>query len=152
QRRPLQPKFIECQRVGPFSGRSTDIGAVLDLMIHDLDLVLTLVKAPVIGVDAIGASLFGGHEDLVHARLMFATGCVANLTASRVNPQPARRMSVWAPEGYAGIDFSTRRLTLVQPSAELRRQGLDPRRLAPAARASLKDELFSRHLQTLELD
>jgi predicted dehydrogenase len=152
QRRPLQPKFIDCQRVGPFSGRSTDIGAVLDLMIHDLDLVLTLVKSPVVGVEAIGASLFGGHEDLVHARLTFAGGCIANLTASRVNPQPLRRMNIWAPEGYVGIDFAARRLTLVQPSEALRQNGLDVRRLAPAARAALKNDLFGQHLQTLELD
>jgi predicted dehydrogenase len=152
QRRPLQPKLIDGQRVGPFTGRSTDIGAVLDLMIHDIDLVLTLVKAPVVGVEAVGASVFGGHEDLVHARLTFADGCIANLAASRVNPQPQRRMQVWAPEGYAGIDFATRRLTLVQPSQALRSQGLDVRRLSPSGRAGLKDELFTSHLQTLELD
>lgn len=152
QRHPMQPKFIECQRVGPFTGRSTDIGAVLDLMIHDIDLLLKLVGAPVNAVEAIGASLLGGHEDLVHARLTFAGGCVANLTASRVSSRPLRRMDVWAPEGYAGLDFSRRRLTLVQPSEQLRDAGLDPRRMPPAARAALRDELFARHLQTLEMD
>jgi len=145
RRRPLQPKFIDGQRVGPFTGRSTDIGAVLDLMIHDLDLLLTLVQAPVLTVDAVGVSLLGGHEDVVQARLTFGNGCVANLTASRVSPRPTRRMSVWAPEGYAGIDFARRRLTLVQPTEPLRRQALPARGLG-------RDELFGRHLQTLELD
>lgn len=147
QRHPMQPKFIECQRIGPFTGRSTDIGAVLDLMIHDLDLVLALVRAPVRSVEAIGAAIFGGHEDVVNTRLSFTTGCVANLTASRVSPQPVRQMRVWAPEGYASLDFARRRLTLVQPSEHLRNNGLDPRRLEPGTRAWLKDELFSNHLQ-----
>jgi len=152
QRRPLQPKFVTCERFGPFSGRSTDIGVVLDLMIHDLDLLLALVKSPVIAVEALGISLFGQNEDVANARLLFANGCVAQLSASRANPTPLRRMQVWAPEGFASIDFAKRRLSLMQPSAELRRHGLDPASLDPAGRARLKDELFSRHLETLHID
>jgi predicted dehydrogenase len=71
QTRPLQPKFISGQRLGLFSGRSSDIGAVLDLMIHDLDLLLTLVRSPVQSVEAVGLSVLGGHEDMAHARLTF---------------------------------------------------------------------------------
>lgn len=152
QRRPLQPKFIECHRVGPFTGRSTDIGVVLDLMIHDLDLLLTLVQSPVAAVEALGASLLGGHEDVVHARLTFANGSMANLTASRITPRPMRRMRVYAPEGYIGVDFAKRHLVLVQPSDQLRRHGLDPRLLTPAGMPRLREELFDRHLQTCELD
>jgi predicted dehydrogenase len=151
-RRPLQPKFVTCERLGPFTGRSTDIGVVLDLMIHDLDLLLTLVKSPVTAVQAMGISLFGGHEDVANARLHFANGCVAQLSASRASPTPLRRMHVWAPEGFAGIDSTRRRLSLIQPSAELRRHGLDPARLDPAGRARLKEDLFSRHLETLHID
>ena len=92
QRRPLQPKFVEVERTGPFTGRSTDIGVVHDLMIHDLDLLLTLVGRQVTTVDAIGAAVLGGHEDVVNARLTFANGCVANVTASRVSPGPSRRL------------------------------------------------------------
>jgi predicted dehydrogenase len=147
QRHPMQPKLVECQRIGPFTGRSTDIGAVLDLMIHDLDLLLTLVQAEVRAVDALGAAIFGGHEDVVNARVSFTNGCVANLTASRVSPQPVRQMRIWAPEGYASVDFAKRRLTLVQPSEHLRFNGLDPRRLEPGTRAWLKDDLFGTHLQ-----
>lgn len=152
QRRPMQPKFIDCHRVGPFTGRSTDIGAVLDLMIHDLDLLRTLVRAPVVGVEAIGASLLGGHEDMVQARLSFANGCVANLTASRVNPSPSRHMSIWAPEGYASVDFARRKITLMEPSENLRRYGVDARTMTPAARAAFRDKFFSEHLRTVELD
>jgi predicted dehydrogenase len=97
-------------------------------------------------------SLFGRHEDVANARLHFASGCVATLTASRASPAPQRCMQVWAPEGYARVDFARRRLTLVQPSEDLRRHGLDPGRLEPAALARLKDELFGRHLEVLELD
>jgi len=151
-KRPLQPKFVSCERVGPFSGRSTDIGVVLDLMIHDIDLLLRLVRSSVSGVKALGVCLFGRHEDVANARLHFANGCVAELTASRASPTASRRMHVWAPEGYARIDFQQRRLSLVQPSEQLRRHGLDPGRLDPAARARIKDDLFGRYLETIDID
>jgi predicted dehydrogenase len=150
QRHALQPKFVTCERLGQFTGRSTDIGAVLDLMIHDLDVLLTLVQAPVRAVEALGVSIFGGHEDVANARLTFANGCVADVTASRASLTTRRHMQVWAPEGYASVDFAQRHLTFVQPSDHLRRHGLDPRKLDPASRAMLKDELFGRHLQVCE--
>lgn len=148
-RRPIRPKFVEAERHGPFTGRSVDIGAVLDLMIHDLDLLLALVGSPVSEVHAVGASVFGGHEDMVNARLVFESGCVAHITASRIAARPKRRLRIWAPEGYAGIDFVTRKLTLVQQSDELRRHGL---RLDPASRARLKDEVFGRYLEIRSVD
>lgn len=151
-RRPLQPKFILCERLGPFSGRSTDIGVVLDLMIHDLDLLLSLVRSPVRWVQALGVSVFGGQEDIANARLHFVNGCVADLTASRAHPAPSRRMQLWGGEGYAQVDFSQRRLILLQPSPEVRNHGLDPAKLDPASRARLKDEMFSRHLEMIEVD
>jgi predicted dehydrogenase len=151
-RRPIRPKFIEAERHGPFTGRSTDIGAVLDLMIHDLDLLRTLVDAPVARVAAVGASVFGGHEDMVNARLEFANGCIAHVTASRITRHPKRRLRIWAPEGYAGIDFVTRKLLLVQLSEEVRRRGIPIDQLDPASRARLKEELFGRYLQVLHLD
>ena len=75
-------------------------------------------------VSAVGAAVFGGHEDMVNARLEFENGCVAHVTASRITRHPKRRLRVWAPEGYAGIDFVTRKLALVQQSDEVRRHGL----------------------------
>ncbi len=152
QKRPIRAKFIEAERHGPYTGRSIDIGAVLDLMIHDLDLLLALVGAPVKNVSAVGAAIFGGHEDMVNARLEFANGCVAHVTASRITRLPKRRLRVWAPEGYAGIDFVTRKLHLVQMSDEIRRQGIRVEELDAAAKARLKEELFSRYLQVLNLD
>jgi predicted dehydrogenase len=144
--RPIRPKFVECERHGPFTGRSTDIGAVLDLMVHDLDLINALDGSAAVGVEAMGITVFGGHEDLVNARLTFASGCVAHVTASRVAPMPKRRMRIWSPEGYAGMDFMLGRLTLVQPTDELRRHGLSVAQYDPARREALKSEIFGRHL------
>ena len=150
--RSLQPKFVACERLGVFTGRSTDIGAVLDLMIHDLDLLLALVRSPVAEVQAVGLSVFGRHEDVGQAWLRFESGCVATVSVSRASCAPSRSMQVWGPEGYVRVDFSKRKLTLMQPSEEVRRLGLDPRRLDVASQARLKDELFGRHLHVAELD
>ena len=150
--RPLNAKLIESERHGPFTGRSTDIGVVLDLMIHDLDLILSVVRSPVRDVDALGAEIFGGHEDIVNARLTFENGCVANVTASRISPKPKRKLRVWAPEGYVGIDFVNKLLTLVQPSEEVRRYGLSQMQLDPSRREQLKQEVFTKHMETIELD
>jgi predicted dehydrogenase len=152
RRHALQPKFVDGERLGPFTGRSTDIGVVLDLMIHDLDLLRCLVQAPAQSVQALGVSLFGEHEDVANTRLTFANGCVANLTASRASATPSRRMRLWAPEGYVSIDFARRSLSFVQPSEQLRRRGLDVRKLDPAALGRLKEECFGRYLQTHHLD
>src|SRR5260221_13119134 len=86
------PKFIECARLSPFPARSTDIGVVLDLMIHDLDVVLAFVKSPVTSVDAVGIPVLSASEDIANARLRFANGCVANLTVSPVSPERIRNI------------------------------------------------------------
>jgi predicted dehydrogenase len=121
-------------------------------MIHDLDLILSLVRSPAREVSAIGASVLGGHEDMVNARLVFENGCVAHVTASRISARPKRRLRVWASEGYAGIDFVSRKLSLVQVSDEVRRHGLRVEKMDPAARSRLKDEVFGRHLEVLNVD
>ncbi|OWK43429.1 Gfo/Idh/MocA family protein [Fimbriiglobus ruber] len=151
-KRPIRPAFIEAERHGPYTGRSTDIGAVLDLMIHDLDLILSLVPGPVKDVSAVGAAVFGGHEDMVNARLVFESGCVAHVTASRISARPKRRLRIWASEGYAGIDFVSRKITLVQVNDEVRRHGLRVEKMDPTQRAKLKDEMFGRHLDVLNID
>jgi predicted dehydrogenase len=151
-KRPIRPAFVEAERHGPFTGRSVDIGAVLDLMIHDLDLLLALVGSPVRDVDAVGAAVFGGHEDMVNARLTFNNGCVAHVTASRITVHPKRRLRVWASEGYAGIDFVSRKLTLVQPSPEVRQFGLRVDRMDSQSKARLKDDLFGRYMQVLNIN
>jgi predicted dehydrogenase len=152
QKRPLHPKYIRAERCGGFSGRSTDVGVVFDLMIHDLDLVLALAVGPVCRVEALGVAVLGGHEDVAQARITFAGGCIADLTASRVNSTPIRRMQVWGPEGCATIDFGLRQLTLVQPAEHLQERRIDSRRLDPSMANSLRTELFERHLQVAQFD
>ena len=119
------PKYIEATRTSGFTFRSTDIGVVLDVMIHDIDLVLSLVGELPKKIDALGISVLGGHEDVANARLEFPCGCVATLSASRVSYQQIRHMQVWSPEGFAGIDFAARSATLVQPSETLQRRQFD---------------------------
>ena len=150
--RPLRPKFIQAERVGTFTGRSTDIGIVHDLMIHDLDILLRLVKSPVRHVEGVGVSIFGGHEDVANARLHFSNGCVAELTASRASPNASRKMHIWAAEGFAKVDYAKRQLTMIQPSEQVRDNGLDPMTMDSLSVARLKEDLFTRHLQTYHLD
>lgn len=90
------PRFIEIDRLSPYPKRSTDIGVVLDLMIHDLDVVLGFVNSPVASVDAVGIPVLSKSEDIANARLRFANGCVANMTASRVSPQKMRKIRVFS--------------------------------------------------------
>jgi predicted dehydrogenase len=152
QRLPLRPKYITSERCSGFSGRSTDVGVVFDLMIHDLDLLMTLVGSPVRTVEALGAAVLGGCEDIAQARLTFANGCIADVSASRVHPVPVRRMQVWSAEGFVGADFAHRKLSLMQPAEHLRQGRMDSRRLDGSTAASLKAELFGRHLQMREID
>ncbi|MBY0230794.1 MAG: Gfo/Idh/MocA family oxidoreductase [Gemmataceae bacterium] len=142
----IRPRYIVAERHGGYTGRSGDVGAVLDLMIHDLDLVLDLAGSPVVRVESLGAALLGGHEDMAQARVTFADGCVADLSACRVAPEASRRMRVWGPEGYAGIDFGTKALTAMVPEPSLR--GIDSRRLSPGAAAALKADLWTKHVRT----
>ena len=103
-----QPRFIETHRLSPYPARSTDIGVVLDLMIHDLDVVLAFVKSPVTGVDAVGIPVLSKSEDIANARLRFANGCVANLTASRVSPERMRKIRVFSGPAnpcYISLDY-----------------------------------------------
>jgi predicted dehydrogenase len=102
------PRFIETHRLSPYPARSTDIGVVLDLMIHDLDVVLAFVKSPVTSVDAVGIPVLSKSEDVANARLRFANGCVASLTASRVAPQWMRKIRVFsggAINSYISLDY-----------------------------------------------
>ncbi len=107
------PLYIVAVRIGPFKPRGTDVSVILDLMIHDLDLVLALVAAPIESVDAVGAAVASPHEDIANARIRFATGAVATITASRIAQRTERRMRIFARDGTMAIDFANRRLTMV---------------------------------------
>ncbi len=99
------PKFIECHRLSPFPRRSLDIGVVLDLMIHDLEIVLHLVNSPIASVDAVGIPVLTRREDIANARLRFENGCVANITASRISPERMRKIRVFQNNAYLSLDY-----------------------------------------------
>jgi predicted dehydrogenase len=142
-----EPQFIEGVRAGAFTARSTDIGVVLDLMIHDIDLLLTLVGARVRNVLAMGRALLGRHEDVAHARFEFENDCVAQLSASRVHFGSARReMHVWTKRVMADIDFAARTVQLVTPSETVLRHEFDIETLSPAERLNVRDQLGQQHL------
>jgi predicted dehydrogenase len=99
------PKFIECHRLSPFPKRSLDIGVVLDLMIHDLEIVLHLVNSPIASVDAVGIPVLTRREDIANARIRFENGCVANITASRISPERMRKIRVFQGDAYLSLDY-----------------------------------------------
>jgi predicted dehydrogenase len=99
------PKFIEAHRLSPFPNRSVDIGVVLDLMIHDLEIILHLVKSPVQSIDAVGVPVLMPSEDIANARIRFESGCVANVTASRISPERLRKIRVFQDDGYLSLDY-----------------------------------------------
>ena len=107
------PLYIEATRIAPFKPRGTDVSVILDLMIHDLDLVLALVASPIESVDAVGAAVASAHEDIANARLRFRNGAVATITASRISARTERRMRIFAQDSYVAADFAARKLTVI---------------------------------------
>lgn len=102
----INPMFIEAHRLAQFKPRATDVSVVHDLMIHDIDIALSLVRSPVISVDASGVAVLTETADIANARLKFMNGCVANITASRISAQPMRKMRLFQKDGYFSIDFA----------------------------------------------
>jgi predicted dehydrogenase len=147
--RAAAPKYIRAERLSPYAFRSMDISAVHDLMIHDIDLALALSGAPLRHVEAFGICVLGGHSDAVQARLKFANGCIADLIANRVHPEPRRRMQVWSASGCVTADFQSREVTHFRPSARLQRGDLPHARAQqPGADiARLKEAVFGEFIE-----
>jgi len=128
---PRNPRFIEVHRLGSFSPRSLDIDVVLDLMIHDLDVVAALVREQVSSLEAVGVPVLTGRVDIANARIRFANGCVANVTASRVSQEKVRKLRFFEPERYVSLDYQKQEAIsyrLVRPpgaSPEIRRDDLE---------------------------
>jgi predicted dehydrogenase len=142
-----RPIYIDASRIGPYkAGRGTGVNAVLDLMIHDLDLVLQIVNSPIETVDAVGAPVFSAVEDIANSRLQFANGCVANLTVSRVSLRSERVMKIFEEDSYASIDFLNKTIRIVrrrpgQPGGSMR--ALEADELPYLAVDSLQEEIRS---------
>lgn len=124
-----KPLYIEATRIAPFKPRGTDVSVIMDLMIHDLDLVLSLVDSDIESVDALGAAVSSEFEDIANARVRFANGCVATITASRVSLKTERRMRVFSATGYLSADFVARRLTVIGREQGMELPGTDGFRL-----------------------
>lgn len=107
EERLTHPRFIEAHRLSPYPNRSTDVGVVLDLMIHDLEIILHLVRSPVQTIDAVGVPVLSRGEDIANARLRFENGCVANITSSRISPERMRKIRVFQEDAYLSLDYQT---------------------------------------------
>ena len=120
-----KPRFIECHRMSPYPNRGHDVSVVHDLMIHDLDVVLALDSSPVLSVDAIGVAVFSPSEDIANARIRFESGCVANLTASRVSMERMRKIRIFEEQAYVSTDYSAQEVLVYRkkPNVTLKPDG-----------------------------
>jgi predicted dehydrogenase len=118
------PRFVESARLAPFKHRGTDVDVVLDLMIHDIDLILSIVRSPVVSVDAIGTSVFSNEVDIANARLRFANGCVANATASRVSMKTERKLRLFQDDAYMSLDLQQKILTVIRKGSGVSAEGM----------------------------
>jgi len=143
-----QPLFVESHRLGGFvAGRGTDVSIVLDLMIHDIDLIQEFVGRPLVSVDAVGVPVLTDQDDIANARLCFEGGCTVNVTASRVSMTPQRRMRLFQHDAYIAIDFQTREATIARrgigkPLPMLPGIGVEERQFEPNDALALEVESF----------
>src|SRR5439155_1363469 len=107
-----EPRFIECHRLAPFTERGTDVDVVLDLMIHDLDVILSMMPSPLRSVEAVGVPVLTNSVDIANARLRFANGGIANVTASRVSLKRERKLRIFQPDAYLSVDYGERRVLI----------------------------------------
>jgi predicted dehydrogenase len=112
-----EPKFVECHRLAPFVERGTDVDVVLDLMIHDIDIIASLVRSPLQRVEAVGVPVLTDKPDIANARINFANGCIANVTSSRVSLKRERKIRFFQPDAYISIDYDQRRAQIYHKPA-----------------------------------
>jgi predicted dehydrogenase len=135
------PRFIECHRLGPFNPRVKDVGVVMDLMIHDVDIILRMVDSPIKSIDAVGIAIVTEKEDIANARLTFESGCIANLTVSRVTPKPLRKLRVFQDDAYVSLDYAKQAMEVYRriPNPDFEKPG-DPRYLVESKKLRIKRE------------
>lgn len=128
------PRFIECQRMGPFSPRVQDVGVVQDLMIHDIDIVLSLVRSPIKSIDAVGIPVLTENEDIANAHIVFENGCIANLTASRISDEKIRKLRIFELDKYCSLDYANQAITMRRKSSveeKIIQEELEVRKVEP---------------------
>lgn len=146
-----QPKFVIANRLGGYTFRSTDIGVVHDLMIHDIDLVNSMFPGHLIDSRAIGFSIFGGHEDMAQARLQFSCGGVANLSASRCSFQNERSLQIFGTRGFASVDLANSKVTSVSVPENIRNRNTNFLEFNAAQQAHVRANLFQSVLPKIEV-
>ncbi|MFP6873480.1 MAG: Gfo/Idh/MocA family oxidoreductase [Verrucomicrobiales bacterium] len=133
--RLTDPRFIEVHRLSPFPNRSIDIGVVLDLMIHDLEIVLHLVKSEVESIDAVGVPVLTAREDIANVRIRFKSGCVANITSSRISPEKMRKLRVFQRDSYLSLDYQEQEGELYwKEGMEIKKQPVSVEKVEPLKR------------------
>ena len=147
-----QPKFIQASRMSGYTFRSTDIGVVHDLMIHDIDLINSMFEGELVETRATGVSMFGHHEDIAHARLQFSCGGVANLTASRCSFEAQRSFQIFGTDGFANADLATNKVTFVKVPTWIQNKKYDLLDTTPEQQAFIRENLFSKILPKSEID
>lgn len=113
-----EPKFIECHRLSPFPNRSLDVGAVLDIMIHDIDIVLGLVRSGIRKIESVGINVLTKFEDIANARITFENGCVANLTASRISDEIMRKIRIFQENAYISLDYKEAKASVYEKNGD----------------------------------
>lgn len=146
-----KPRLIQANRSGTYTFRSTDVSVVLDLMIHDIDLVLSIAQAPLRTVHAVGGKVFGPNEDWAQAHLTFANDIVANLYASRVAESPERTMSIVGDHERVSLDFQTKKARCVRSGERLRFGGVNVNRLSATQRDEVKLRMADEYLLAHDL-
>ena len=111
---PLNPMFIEAHRLSNFNPRGTDVSVVLDLMIHDLDIILTIVDSPILNINAVGVSVLSNTDDICNARIEFENGCIANVTASRISMKQMRKLRLFHNDSYISLDFLAKKSQVIK--------------------------------------
>lgn len=146
-----KPVFIECDRIHPFSFRSVDVSVVMDLMIHDIDLVLNLVNAPVASLDAVGARVLAETEDLASARITFENGCVAMVKASRVGIQRTRKMRIFCANNYISLDHIAKTGMCIRLKDGFDRNSIDFKEMAQLEEKQGNFPIFTKYFNIQQL-
>ncbi len=149
---PMVPRFIECHRLSNFNFRTKDTGVILDLMIHDIDIILHLARSPVKKVEAVGTRIISSKEDVANARITFENGCVANVTASRVSFRPMRKIRLFSENVYISLDYEKREAIIYKKSPKLtvdsiQLQGLNAKSLIDLKNYNFGDQLEIKHIK-----